>query len=88
MMKKILVYGMVQGVFFRKFVKDHALNLGLKGYVKNVNDGSVEAVFEGGEEQIKEIIGLCKKGPLGSRVDRVLVEEFRGDGFEGFEVRY
>ena len=88
MIRKILVYGEVQGVFFRKFVKDNALRLGLGGYVKNVDDGSVEAVFEGDEKQIEDMVKLCKKGPLGSRVDRVLVEEFNGDGFDGFEVRY
>ena len=88
MIRKILVYGEVQGVFFRKFVKDNALRLGLRGYVKNVDDGSVEAVFEGDEKQIEDMVKLCKKGPLGSRVDRVLVEEFNGDGFDGFEVRY
>ena len=88
MMKKILVYGKVQRVFFRKFVRDNALRLGLRGYVRNLNDGSVEVVFEGDEKQIKEMIELCKKGPLGSRVDRVLVEEFSEDGFDSFEARY
>jgi acylphosphatase len=89
MKKKILIYGRVQGVFFRKFVKDNALKLGLNGYVRNIDDGSVEAIFEGDEEQINKMVEICKKGSLGSRVDKVLINELKEDEeFEGFEVGY
>ena len=58
---KIKIFGVVQGVGFRYFTFRNAKNLGLKGYVKNLEDGSVEALFEGENEKIKKMLELCEK---------------------------
>ncbi len=85
----IFVQGMVQGVFFRVKTRQKAKVLGVTGWVKNLPDGRVEAVFEGGKEKVEQIIEWIKKGPLFSRVDDVKVdfEEYKGE-FENFEIRH
>jgi|TARA_B100001964_G_C14258134_1_gene613594 acylphosphatase len=80
---------MVQGVFFRANAKRMAESLGLRGYAKNMPDGSVEVVAEGLEEKIKKLIEFCKKGPEAAVVKRIDVKfEEASNEFEGFEVRY
>lgn len=83
------ISGMVQGVFYRAFTRDVAHSSGLKGWVKNLHDGRVEAVFEGKREDIEQAIKKCSLGPSGSRVDAVDVrwEDSRGE-FREFEIRY
>lgn len=85
----IMVHGYVQGVFFRHNTKKEALILGLKGYVKNMADGTVEVVAEGSEDKIKELIEFCKKGPEAAQVEKVDVKFEKATGeFNGFEVRH
>ena len=83
------VYGYVQGVFFRAFVAEHAHELGLTGYVRNLPTGAVEAVAEGEREQLEKLIGYLKVGPLGARVDKIITSwsEFSGK-YSGFRIRY
>jgi len=85
---RIKIFGNVVGVFFRANIKKKALELGLKGFVKNVN-GTVEGVFEGSESSIKEILEFCEEGPIGADVEKVEVkeEEFKGE-FEDFKIEY
>ncbi len=85
----LIIKGIVQGVFYRAFTRDVASRLNLKGWVKNLPDGSVEAVFEGDKEEIEQAIKQCSLGPPGSRVDDVVVKwiENKGD-LKGFEVKY
>ena len=82
----VLIFGRVQGVFFRANTLEKAVSLGLKGWVRNVHTGEVEAVFEGEEEKVKEMIEWCKKGPPGCRVDKIETKfyEYRGE-FEDFK---
>ncbi|MBU2589860.1 MAG: acylphosphatase [Nanoarchaeota archaeon] len=90
MMKRvrIIISGDVQGVYFRANIKENAVMLDLNGFVRNLSDGSVEAVFEGEESDIEEIIDYCKEGPRGAKVLDVDVEEEEfEDEFEDFEVR-
>lgn len=68
---KVVISGKVQGVFFRKFIYENAVKLGLNGYVKNTEDGNIEAVFEGKKEKIKMLIELCRKGPEKARIERI-----------------
>ena len=77
----IRVYGRVQGVGYRFFTERYAKILGLKGYVRNLSDGSVEVVVEGDRIKIEELIEKLKKGPLLARVERVDVrwEKPKGD---------
>lgn len=85
----VYISGWVQGVFFRAYTRDKATELGLKGWVRNLGDGRVEAVFEGEKEAINEMLEWCHKGSPSARVEDVKVEweEFKGE-FGSFEVRY
>ena len=76
-------------MWFRANTQKKAKALDLKGWVKNLPDGRVEAVFEGEKEKIREIIELCKKGPSFARVDDVKIqwETPRGD-FTTFAITY
>ncbi len=87
--KYVRVYGRVQGVFFRANTKRVADKYGVKGYVRNMPDGSVEAVLEGDEEAVSRVIEWMHVGPPMARVDRVEVrdEEYRGE-FTDFQIRY
>ncbi|MGQ9477862.1 MAG: acylphosphatase [Candidatus Bipolaricaulia bacterium] len=85
----LLISGRVQGVFYRAHTRDEARLLGLKGWVRNLPDGRVEAVVEGEEEKIKRLIDWCHQGPPGAVVRGVEAhwEGFRGE-FTDFEIRY
>ena len=86
---RVKVYGIVQGVFFRHNIRQRAQALGLKGWVRNVEDGSVEALFEGPQDKIQQMIKWCHKGPPGAVVERVEVqwEPYTGE-FDDFRIRY
>jgi acylphosphatase len=88
MMRTVRMYisGTVQGVFFRAFVKECAEKLGLKGFVRNLDNGKVEVVAEGRDENIKQMIENCKKGPAHSDVKDVKVEESKHQGFKEFKI--
>lgn len=85
----LLIKGRVQGVFYRGFTRDLAIYHGLKGWVKNLSDGSVEAVFEGDKADIEQAIRSCHSGPPGALVYDIDVEweDYQGDLRE-FQVRY
>ena len=85
----LFISGRVQGVFFRSNTQDEARALGLTGLVRNLPDGRVEVVAEGEEEDLKELIKWCHKGPPGARVREVEVnwERFTGE-FDQFQIRY
>ncbi len=84
------VYGRVQGVGFRYTTQHEAQRLGLAGYAKNMNDGSVEVVACGEIDRVEQLMKWLKAGgPSSSRVDRVLSEPHRpGDELKGFSIRY
>jgi len=71
----IIISGNVQGVFFRHNTNKVANKLGLKGFVKNLPDGTVEVIVEGDEEKLKELIKFCKKGPEGADVENIEIEQ-------------
>jgi len=83
----VWVSGFVQGVFFRYETRAEAMRLKVNGWVKNLRDGRVEAVFEGEKEAVDKMIEFCKKGPPGAEVSRVEVkwEEWRGE-YKDFRV--
>ncbi|VVB78268.1 Acylphosphatase [uncultured archaeon] len=86
--KKIIVSGRVQGVFYRRFVYNYAIKLGLKGYVKNLVNGDVEIVVQGETSKINELIKECRKGPNGAYVENIELSEFEEKVFASFEIRY
>ena len=65
---------MVQGVFYRAFTKESALELGLVGWARNLSDGKVEVVVEGNKSRIKEFLRRLRQGPPASKVDKLSVE--------------
>ena len=75
MKKKIIVKGVVQGVFFRENTKKLANSLRLKGHVKNNFDGSVEIVASGEDNKVKKLIEWCKRGPPQAKVNSVEVKD-------------
>jgi acylphosphatase len=84
----VYVSGQVQGVFFRDSARERAEQLGLAGWVKNLPDGRVEAVFDGPPEKVREMIQWCEQGPSHATVEDVDAEfEEPHEDLEGFEVR-
>jgi len=67
----LIVSGIVQGVFFRANILQEAKELGINGWVKNLNDGRVEIMAEGESSLIEKLISWCKVGPPGSQIDRI-----------------
>ncbi|MBA7594599.1 Acylphosphatase [subsurface metagenome] len=84
-----IVYGRVQGVFFRDFVARRATELGLTGYVRNLPDGSLEVLTEGERKQLEKLVSYLKVGPSAARVEKVAISwsEYSGS-YSGFRVRY
>jgi len=90
-MKRIhlIIRGKVQGVFYRDNTQKKASELNLKGYVKNLPNGTVEAVAEGSEDKLAKLIEFCKNNPGYSNVSKVDVKEEKpANEFESFEVRF
>jgi len=85
----VVISGRVQGVWFRANTKQKAEQLGVTGWVKNTADGKVEALFEGDEKHIQEMIDWCHQGPPSAQVDHVeITEHSSSNGFDGFSVKY
>ena len=84
----VIVKGKVQGVYFRGYTQQEALAAGVTGWVRNLPDGSVEAIFEGEREAVERLVTWCRKGPPAARVTDVMVTwgEWRGE-FDGFHIR-
>ena len=77
----------MQGVFFRAWAREHAERLGLKGWIRNAPDGSVEAHVEGEESKVRWFVDVLNEGSPSARVDHVRAELADVEGLEGFEVR-
>ncbi len=86
--KYVLVSGKVQGVFFRSSTKKRADELRLTGWVRNLDDGRVEAVFEGEQERVEKMVKWCRKGSSYAVVNEIQVisEEYKGE-FNDFSIR-
>jgi len=83
----VKVRGLVQGVFFRYAAKEKARQLGIKGWVKNLPDSSVQISAEGESEDLKKFLDWCRKGPSGARVEKVEYEFNNNfEGFDDFEI--
>lgn len=83
----VFISGTVQGVGYRYFVRSNAQKLGLTGWVRNTEDGGVEAVLQGDKDKIEEMIGLCRQGPMLSEVEHIGFEwEETEEHYSGFEI--
>ena len=82
----VIVEGFVQGVSFRYYTLRQARQVGVAGWVRNLADGRVEAVFEGEEAAVNEIVGWCRGGPPSARVDHIAISWENPEGLRSFEV--
>jgi len=83
----VFVSGRVQGVFYRATTREQAGKRGVDGWVKNLDDGRVEAVFEGSEDAVAAMVEWCHEGSDRARVEDVDVEYGESEGLDGFEIR-
>lgn len=85
----VYVSGNVQGVFFRSETAELARRLGINGWVRNLSDGRVEALFEGEKERVEEVVEFCRRGPPRASVQNVEIEweDWRGE-YPDFKVLY
>ena len=84
----ITIRGHVQGVFFRALVRDKAGILGIKGFVRNLPNGDVEIMAQGSEKALNELVKLCRKGPLGAKVDKIKTKKQKiKEKFSSFEIK-
>jgi acylphosphatase len=85
----VWIRGRVQGVFFRAYTRDEAVRRGLSGWVRNLPDRRVEAVFEGDPGAVERMLAWCRRGSPGSRVDHVeVIEESPVTDLRDFKIRY
>jgi acylphosphatase len=84
----VYVSGRVQGVFFRATTRDTAQEKGVDGWVKNLDDGRVEAVFEGDPKAVDAMVDFCYSGSEMASVSTVEVEQEEPQGIDGFKIRY
>ncbi len=83
---KIIVKGTVQGLYFRNFVKESADQLELRGFVRNLENGSVEVVVEGEIDNVDKMHELCKTGPKNAIVKNVIMEEVSFQDLRDFKI--
>jgi len=85
----VYVSGRVQGVLFRSETQDEARRQDITGWVRNLADGRVEAVFEGEKDKVEALVEFCRRGPPGARVSKVDVtwEDYTGQ-FRSFAMRF
>jgi acylphosphatase len=85
--RRVVVHGTVQGVFFREATRRRAESRGVRGWVRNNDDGTVEALFEGEPEAVDAMVRFVHEGPGAAQVKHVDVEDIQPEGLDGFDVR-
>ena len=84
--RRVVVHGLVQGVFYRDSCRREARTVQVTGWIRNNDDGTVEAVFEGGPEAVAQLVEWAHSGPAGAQVSRVEVAEEQPEGLSDFRV--
>ena len=82
----LIVSGKVQGVFFRSNTGRKAAELGLAGYARNLEDGTVEVAVEGDEGKVQELIEFIRKNPGYSKVENIRITHKEPENFKSFEI--
>ena len=85
--RRLVIYGRVQGVFFRDTMRRLAEQADVAGWARNTWEGTVEAVLEGEPDAVERLVVFARRGPEGARVERVDVSEESPEGLEAFEIR-
>jgi len=88
MKKSVRLYidGVVQGIFFRSFVKENAERYDVKGFIRNLEDGRVEVFIEGNTDNVNKLIELCKKGPRHAKIKKVDIKAEIFQDFKSFKI--
>ena len=84
---RVLISGRVQGVFFRDTCRRLAEQYGVAGWVRNLPDGRVEAVFEGPAEYVRRLVDWARTGPRLAAVDHVAVQPEPPEGLAAFRIK-
>ena len=84
--RRVVVHGLVQGVFFRDTIRRAALRHEVAGWVRNRCDGSVEAVFEGAPDDVERLVEAARRGPRRARVERLEMWDEPVEGLSGFSI--
>lgn len=84
---RVIVTGNVQGVGYRGHTQREAAKIGVNGWVRNLADGTVEAVFSGTQDAVDRMVNWCRRGPLCVHVTEISVEKMPMEAFHGFDVR-
>lgn len=83
----LIIKGKVQGVFYRASAKQVAREIGVTGWIKNTDEGDVEIVAAGTEEQLRKLVEWCKVGPTQAKVKEVVIDYLEENSFKDFEIR-
>ena len=83
---RLIISGTVQGVFFRRFVKDHADKNNVKGFVRNLEDSRLEIFLEGDQEKVDLAAAACRRGPAHSSMRKVEEKEEKLQDFKEFKI--
>ena len=85
---RLFISGTVQGVSYRASTQEQARKRGIIGWVRNLEDGRVEALAQGSKTPVEELVAWCRRGPPAAKVEKVALSfEHVGDEFEAFDVR-
>lgn len=85
--RRVRVTGRVQGVWFRAWTKEQAASLGVTGWVRNCDDGAVEAHAEGEDDAVRELIDRMRRGPAAARIDELQADDATPERHPAFAVR-
>ena len=83
---RLFISGTVQGVFFRRFVKDNADKNDVRGFVRNLEDGRIEVFLEGETEKVNAMTAVCKRGPAHSNLRKIEEKDERFQDFKEFKI--
>ena len=85
---RLFLSGIVQGIFFRRFIKDNADRLGVYGFVRNLEDGRIEVFLEGNSEDVDNMAAIARKGPPHSNISKIEEKEESFQDFKEFRILY
>ncbi|MEM0465948.1 MAG: acylphosphatase [Candidatus Pacearchaeota archaeon] len=83
---RIYIYGTVQGHLYRKYLEEQGNKIGVRGFVRQMEDGRVEVLVEGIDDKVKEMLEICKKGNKHVQVRKLEVQTLNHQGFKGFRI--
>ena len=83
---RVFIQGVVQGMFFRDFIKQQADRLGVKGFVRNLEDGRVEVFLESDVDSVNAMTEICRKGPQHAQIRKMEVVDEKFQDFKDFRI--